>query len=61
MTGIISELLNLYLVLDYLAHYEVLIFALIGRCKQIQRKFNQICRNVALRLSDSIKQMFWIF
>lgn len=61
MTGIISELLNLYLVFDYLAHYEALIFALIERCKQIHRKFNQICRNVALRMSDSIQQMFWIF
>lgn len=40
MTGIISELLDLYLVFDYLAHYEVLIFALIERCKQIHRKFN---------------------
>lgn len=61
MTGIISELLNLYFVFDYLAHYEVLIFALAERCKQIYRKFNQICRNVALRLSDSIQQMFWVF
>lgn len=46
MTDIISDLLNLFLAFDYLAHYEVLIFALIEMCKEIHGNFNQICRNV---------------
>lgn len=61
MADIIAELLRLFLAFDYLAHYEVLIFALIEACKEIHGNFNQICRNMTLRLSDSIQQLFWIF
>lgn len=46
MTDIISELLNLFLAFDYLAHFEVSIFALIELCKGIHGNFNQICRNM---------------
>lgn len=61
MADVVSELLNLFLAFDYLAHYEVLIFVLIETCKGIHGHFNQICRNVALCLSESIQQLFWIF
>lgn len=46
MADVISELLNLFLAFDYLAHYKVLIFALIEMCKEIHENFNQICGNV---------------